>query len=191
MHRSITQTALWAILFSVSLAFCHKTQAQVAAQDDKLRTEIGWQYAPGWFESDGENISFPLGVAFIVGVAKGNYSFFMPASFHFKQSVHPQNGDTIHDTVLFIGAGMRYTTPFRIYFSMSLGADISATDFSDSNSYEWGPMTSAFAVEGSIGWKFSLTEQVALDWSVALRERRYDEYTSRGFIGGVGMLITL
>lgn len=180
------------LLFALVLLF----PIVATAQEGRLRSEIGWQYAPGWFEYDGENASFPVGIALSVGLVKGNYSFFMPAYFHFRTYTDPQienarYAENIREHVVFIGAGMRYSTPFRIYASVALGADISLTEFRDNYDYDQGPTENALAIEGTIGWRFPLTEHLDLNWSATLRERRYTGNASRGFIAGVGMLVTL
>ena len=169
----------------------------VSRRKNKWGWEIGAQYSPGRFSVGREiPVYYPLGVAMTLERVRVNkpYSFFVPISFHYKGYWPPEKGFYADwATITFIGFGTRYYMSNGIYISVSMGGEVSGDDpdtiFSTGaiNKRLWA--RGGIAFQGNMGWKISLGNSVALDWSLGIRERRYvwQGYQSRGFLVSVGI----
>lgn len=136
-----------------------------AAEEARRRFVMDLKYAPGRFELNGENVSFPLGIYYSMGMKKKSSSFFLPLTLHYKNNTH-NNDNNIREYIIFTGIGTRYYIQ-DFYVSASMGMDFYLYD--DINSYNYINMN-AFAIELQTGFRVN-----PLEFSVGFRERFYEE----------------
>ncbi len=136
-----------------------------AAEEARRRFVMDLKYAPGRFDLNGENVSFPLGIYYSMGMKKKSYSFFWPLTLHYKNNID-NNDNNIREYIIFTGIGTRYYIQ-DFYVSASMGMDFYLYD--DINSYNYINMN-AFAIELKTGFRIN-----PLEFSIGFRERFYEE----------------
>ncbi len=136
-----------------------------AAEEAQRRFVMDLKYAPGRFDLNGENVSFPLGIYYSMGMKKKSYSFFWPLTLHYKKNID-NNDNNIREYIIFTGIGARYYI-HEFYTSASMGVDFYLYD--DINSYNYINMN-AFAIELKTGFRIN-----PLEFSIGFRERFYEE----------------